>query len=138
MAFKGAWNSSAAYATGDAVSENGSSYIALKANAVIDPAIDVAGAGGNWALLALRGTNGANGANGTNGTNGAAETVSVGTVATGAPGTPASVTNSGIGSAAVLNFTIPQGATGATGPQGPLRHNPRAQVQRESRTRLAQ
>jgi hypothetical protein len=42
----------------------------------------------------------------------------VGTITTGAPGTQASVTNSGTSSAAVLNFTIPQGATGAAGSGG--------------------
>jgi hypothetical protein len=48
----------------------------------------------------------------------------VGTVTTGAPGTSASVTNSGASGAAVLNFTIPRGATGATGPQGPAAPQP--------------
>ena len=58
---------------------------------------------------------------GTNGTNGTAATVSVGTTTTGAQGTQASVTNSGTSSAAVFNFTVPQGyqgSTGATGAQG--------------------
>lgn len=47
--------------------------------------------------------------------NGTAATVTVGTTTTGAAGTNASVTNSGTTSAAVLNFTIPQGAVGANG-----------------------
>lgn len=46
---------------------------------------------------------------------GAAATVTVGTVVTGEPGTDAIVTNSGTESAAVLNFTIPKGETGAGG-----------------------
>lgn len=53
---------------------------------------------------------------------GAAATVTVGTVTTGEPGTDAIVINSGTESAAVLNFTIPKGETGAVGavgPQGP-------------------
>ena len=50
---------------------------------------------------------------------GAAATVSVGTTTTGAAGTNASVTNSGTSSAAVFNFTIPRGDTGATGAAGP-------------------
>jgi len=50
---------------------------------------------------------------------GPAATVSVGSVTTGEPGTPAAVTNSGTSSAAVFNFTIPQGQTGAEGPEGP-------------------
>jgi hypothetical protein len=40
------------------------------------------------------------------------------TTITGAAGTNASVINSGSASAAVLQFTIPRGATGATGPAG--------------------
>jgi hypothetical protein len=51
-----------------------------------------------------------------NGARGAAATVSVGATTTGAAGTNASVTNSGTTSAAVFNFTIPRGATGAAGP----------------------
>ena len=46
---------------------------------------------------------------------GAAATITVGTTTTGAAGTNASVTNSGTTSAAVFNFTIPQGAAGANG-----------------------
>lgn len=43
---------------------------------------------------------------------GTAASVTVGTVQTGLPGTAAQVTNSGSSSAAVLNFVIPQGASG--------------------------
>ena len=46
-------------------------------------------------------------------------TVKVGTTTTGEPGTDASVTNSGTETEAILNFTIPRGDPGATGPQGP-------------------
>lgn len=49
---------------------------------------------------------------------GTAATVNAGTTTTGAPGTSASVTNSGTTSAAVFNFTIPRGDTGATGSPG--------------------
>lgn len=67
------------------------------------------------------------------GPQGAAATIKVGNVTTGAPGTPVYVGNDGTPNAAVLDFTIPQGAmgpqgipglqgpkgdTGATGPQG--------------------
>lgn len=58
------------------------------------------------------------GATGPQGPAGEAATVEVGTVTTAPAGSNASVTNSGTGSAAVLNFTIPQGAPGPTGPQG--------------------
>jgi hypothetical protein len=53
------------------------------------------------------------------GTPGAAATITVGTTSTGAAGSNASVTNSGTSSAAVINFTVPRGATGTTGPTGP-------------------
>lgn len=56
---------------------------------------------------------------GPTGTAGAAASVTVGTVTTGAPGSSASVVNAGTSSAAVLNFTIPAGATGAVGATGP-------------------
>ena len=46
---------------------------------------------------------------------GVAATVTVGMVTTGEPGTDAIVTNSGTESAAVFNFTIPRGETGAAG-----------------------
>lgn len=46
-------------------------------------------------------------------------TLSIGQTITGTPGTVASVTNSGTHFHPILNFTIPQGGTGVTGPQGP-------------------
>lgn len=57
---------------------------------------------------------------GTQGGTGNAATISVGTVSTGDAGSNASVTNSGNSGAAVFNFTIPKGDTGATGVEGPL------------------
>jgi hypothetical protein len=47
---------------------------------------------------------------------GAAATITVGTTTTLAPGSSATVANAGTSSAAVFNFGIPTGATGATGP----------------------
>lgn len=49
---------------------------------------------------------------GEQGPEGRAATITVGTVQTGNPGTAAQVTNSGTSADAVLNFTIPRGATG--------------------------
>ena len=46
---------------------------------------------------------------------GVAATIAVGTVTTGAAGSSATVTNSGTTAAAVFDFAIPRGATGATG-----------------------
>ena len=50
---------------------------------------------------------------------GTSATIAVGTVTTGDPGTDAAVTNAGTDSAAVFNFAIPRGNTGATGAAGP-------------------
>ena len=52
------------------------------------------------------------------GSQGNSGTIQVGTVSTVAPGTPAAVTNVGSLSNAILNFVIPQGQIGSTGPQG--------------------
>ena len=61
---------------------------------------------------------GAAGANGQNGQDGTAATIAVGTVSTGAPGSSASVTNSGTSTAAVFDFSIPEGQPGADGQDG--------------------
>jgi len=66
-----------------------------------------AGTPGTWTALS-----------GTAGPPGTAATVAVGTTTTGAAGTSAIVTNSGTSSAAVFNFTIPRGDTGASGSGG--------------------
>ena len=58
------------------------------------------------------------GPQGAQGIAGAAATVAVGTVTTGAAGSSASVSNSGTPGAAVFNFSIPRGDTGATGAPG--------------------
>lgn len=50
---------------------------------------------------------------------GVAASVTVGSTTTGAPGSQASVVNIGTPQAAVLNFTLPAGATGPAGAQGP-------------------
>ena len=59
------------------------------------------------------------GPQGPQGNPGPAATITVGTTQTGDAGTDATVTNGGTTSAAVLNFVIPRGQTGATGPAGP-------------------
>ena len=55
---------------------------------------------------------------GTDGQDGQAATIQVGTVTTGNAGSSASVTNSGTSSAAVFDFVIPKGDTGAAGQNG--------------------
>jgi hypothetical protein len=111
MTFRGMWLTGTGYATNDAVTYGGSTYIANVGNNSLEPDTN-SGNGGAWSLLAAAGSTGPAGPTG------AAATVSVGTVTTGAAGSSASIINTGSSTAAVLNFTIPQGATGATGSGG--------------------
>lgn len=67
----------------------------------------------------VQGPVGAQGNTGPQGPIGIAATATAGTTTTGAAGSSASVVNAGTTSAAVFNFTIPRGDTGATGPVGP-------------------
>ena len=62
---------------------------------------------------------GMQGPQGIQGEPGDAATITVGSTTTGSPGSVAVVSNAGTSSAAVLNFTIPRGDTGATGSAGP-------------------
>lgn len=62
---------------------------------------------------------GGKGEKGDTGDTGSAATIAVGDTTTGSPGTDAAVSNSGSSSAAVFDFTIPRGDTGATGPGVP-------------------
>jgi hypothetical protein len=84
---------------------NGATYLAVTTSLGSEPDVSPA----QWAVLAV------NGALGATGPSGSAATVAVGTVTTGAAGSQASVTNTGSANAAVLNFTIPQGAPGTGG-----------------------
>lgn len=66
--FKGTYSTSTTYNIGDAVAENGSSYVSLAgSNLNNDPAADVTSNGGHWALLAAQGAQGAQGATGPTG-----------------------------------------------------------------------
>ena len=91
--------------------------IELPSDTTVDltTASPVPAANGTYYLV---GPQGPTGATGDTGPAGDAATITVGTTTTGAEGTDASVTNSGTTSAAVLDFTIPRGDTGAQGPQG--------------------
>ncbi len=108
VVYRGAWNAGTEYRIGDAVVLDGTTYIAAATTSGLEPDMFPAA----WGVLAKRGDEGATGPAG------AAATVAVGTVTTAAAGTLASVTNSGTASAAVLNFTIPQGAAGTSGGGG--------------------
>lgn len=81
--------------------------------------------GGPQGAAGPTGPQGLTGPSGPAGAPGTAATVQVGTTLTVPQGTPASVLNGGTANAAVLNFLIPQGLTGATGPQGPAGINNR-------------
>ena len=70
-------------------------------------------ANGTYYLVGPQGPTGATGPQGPSGT------IAVGTVTTGAAGSSASVTNVGTSTAAVFDFTIPQGIQGEQGPIGP-------------------
>lgn len=66
----------------------------------------------------IKGDKGDKGDTGNQGIPGTAATVTVGSTTTGAAGSAASVTNTGTSSAAILNFTIPQGIKGDKGDVG--------------------
>jgi Collagen triple helix repeat (20 copies) len=106
--WRGAWSSANGYLANDGVFFGGSSYLAVATSLGSEPDVSPT----KWTLLAEAGVAGPSGPSG------AAATVTVGTVTTGAAGTQATVTNSGTENAAVLNFTIPQGAAGTTGGGG--------------------
>ncbi|MDQ2835035.1 MAG: DNRLRE domain-containing protein [Acidobacteriota bacterium] len=108
ITYRGTWGAGPTYHANDVVEYAGASFLATVTSNAAQPDISPA----QWAVLAGNGSTGATGPSGT------AATVSVGTVTTGASGTQASVTNTGTAAAAVLNFTIPQGAAGANGTGG--------------------
>ena len=117
--WRGTYSSGTNYAANDGVVFQGSAYISLVAgNAGNTPTFSPTA----WGLLAAQGAAGLNGNDGAAGVAGptgpagaagAAATVQVGTVTTGSAGSPAMVTNSGTATAAVLNFSMPQGAAGS-------------------------
>jgi hypothetical protein len=113
LTFKNAWVSGYGYAANDAVTfgNPASTYIATVSNNSAEPDTH-SGNGGAWTMLAAAGGAGPTGAQGS------AATVTVGTVSTGAAGSSVQIANSGTGTAAVLNFTIPQGAAGPAGSGG--------------------
>lgn len=76
------------------------------------------GAQGIQGTTGPTGPTGSTGATGAAGNNGAAGSISVGTVSTGSAGSSATIVNAGTLNAAVFNFSIPRGDTGATGTTG--------------------
>ncbi len=102
LTFQGTWISGTGYSKGDVVYRSGSSYASQVNTNTSDPAVSVADNTGDWKVLVAQGDPGA-------------ASVAIGTVTT---GSTAAVTNSGTQNAAVLNFTLPRGAAGLTGPAG--------------------
>jgi len=78
-------------------------------------ATGAAGPTGATGATGATGPAGATGATGATGAQGTAATIAVGTVTTGTAGSAASITNVGTSSAAIFDFTIPRGDTGAGG-----------------------
>jgi len=99
---KGAYVPATAYAGGDWVTLNGSSYGALLASTGKQPDTNPT----YWQLRAQKGEGGT------------AATIAVGAVTTLAAGAGATVVNSGTAQAVVLDFGIPKGADGTGGSGG--------------------
>ena len=110
ITWQGEWSSATTYTQNEAVQYNGSAYVALQGNSNIIPPDNTSA----WSVMASKGDTGATGAVGSAGT------VTIGTTTTGSAGGNASVSNSGTSSDAVLNFTLPKGASGTAGIQGSI------------------
>jgi hypothetical protein len=108
MSYRGAWVAAAGYTVNDAVSFDGTTYIAQSGNTSNEPDLYPQ----TWAVLAQAGVTGPTGPAGQSG---GAATITIGTVTTGAAGTPVVVANTGSSANAIFNFTIPQGAAGSSG-----------------------
>ena len=108
ITWQGEWSSATTYTQNEAVQYNGSAYVALQGNSNIIPSSNTS----VWSVMASKGDIGATGAVGSAGT------VTIGTTTTGSAGGNASVSNTGTSSEAVLNFTLPKGASGTAGVQG--------------------
>ena len=102
IVWRGAWNNATAYKKGDAVSNNGNSYIAINDNIGVPPSNTA-----NWNVLAKKGAAGATGPQGPQGPTGA-------TGATGPQGPTGPA-----GAQGPQGLTGPQGPQGLQGPQGP-------------------
>src|SRR5436190_1872102 len=101
--WKSAWSAATNYVPDDAVSYNGSSWIARQANTNAPPV-----EGADWTIIAQKGNTGAMGATGATGANGA-------TGATGPQGETGPQ-----GATGATGTTGPTGAQGPAGPQGPI------------------
>ena len=110
IVFKGNYDGSVEYRYYDAVKHNGSWWLHIGNEPTT--AYEPMGEDDVWMRFGAKGDQGPQGPAGT------AATVAIGTVTTGDEGTQAAVVNSGTATAAVLDITIPKGATGPQGPKG--------------------
>ena len=111
--YKSTWSSSTTYAVNDAVSYNGSSYVATTSNQNVAPATDPT----VWTVLAQAGPTGVTGPQGIQGAIGATGAAGV----QGTTGVAGAVGATGaIGATGATGPTGATGATGATGSQGML------------------
>ena len=108
MNFRGSWQQTVNYALNDAITYNGSTYLAQSPNTNLEPDAYPE----TWTVIAQAGGAGPTGAAG------ATASIALGTVITLPAGASATVTNTGTAQAAVLNFGIPQGPAGAVGSSG--------------------
>jgi hypothetical protein len=114
LTFQGAYAGGTTYYPNDIISYSGSAYVCILQSTGNLPTNTT-----YFSTLASKGDTGATGATGATGPAGSAATIAVGTVTTGAAGSSVIVTNSGTSSAAVLDFTIPEGDPGAGDVDGP-------------------
>jgi collagen triple helix repeat protein len=113
LTWRGLWNPATIYLPDEAVSRDGSAYVALTGSAAVDPSSNPA----TWSLLAAKGdANGIVGPTGPQGPQGPAGSAG----ATGAQGAKGDTGATGAqGATGATGATGPQGAKGDTGAQGP-------------------
>lgn len=111
MNFRGAWLPANRYSTRDTVTFGGSTYIAQADNQNQSPDQST----DSWAVIAQVGSQGPTGAAGVDGVS---PTITVGRVSALPVGSTPTVANSGTSQAVVLDFGIPQAASGTAGSSG--------------------
>jgi hypothetical protein len=106
--YRAVYSATTTYAVYDVVTYSGSSYVCIGAGSAHQPDTSPL----FWTLMVSIGGTGIAGPVGPTGP----ATITTGSTTTGSPGSSATVTNVGTSSAMILNFVVPSGLTGATGP----------------------
>jgi hypothetical protein len=107
VTFKGAYSGAITYAIGDAVTEYGNSYIALKASIAHDPYTDIIAGEGYWAVLAAQGATGPQGPQGPAGTSGVVQGITTGTIANTATAGTGTASIGGTAANPTVNINFP-------------------------------